>query len=34
MVLKSKGDYALPYGTTITVEYDAKALTNGNGTIR
>ncbi|RHU08013.1 isopeptide-forming domain-containing fimbrial protein [Lachnospiraceae bacterium AM25-27] len=31
-VLKSKGDYALPYGTTITVEYDAKALTAGNGT--
>lgn len=31
-VLRSKGDYALPYGTTITVEYDAEALTAGNGT--
>lgn len=31
-VLKSKGDYALPYGTTITVEYDAKALVASNGT--
>lgn len=31
-ILKSKGDYALPYGTTITVEYDATALTAGNGT--
>ena len=31
-ILKSKGDYALPYGKTITVEYDAKALTAGNGT--
>lgn len=31
-VLRSKGDYALPYGTTITVEYDAKALTASNGT--
>lgn len=31
-VLKSKGDYALPYGTTITIEYDATALTAGNGT--
>lgn len=32
-VLKSKGDYALPFGKTITIEYDAKALTSGNGTI-
>lgn len=31
-ILKSKGDYALPYGKTITVEYDATALTAGNGT--
>lgn len=31
-VLKSKGDYALLYGTTITVEYDAKALVASNGT--
>ncbi len=31
-VLKSKGDYALPYGTTITVTYDAKALVASNGT--
>ena len=32
-VLKSKGDYALPFGKTITIEYDAKALTAGNGTV-
>ena len=32
-MLKSKGDYALPYGKTITVEYDAKALVASNGTV-
>lgn len=32
-VLKSKGDYALPFGKTITIEYDAKALTASNGTV-
>ena len=32
-ILKSKGDYALPYGKTITVEYDAKALVASNGTV-
>ena len=32
-VLKSKGNYALPYGKVITVEYDAKALTASNGTL-
>ena len=32
-ILKSKGDYALPYGKTITVEYDAKALVVSNGTV-
>ena len=32
-VLKSKGDYALPFGKTITIEYDAKALTASNGTL-
>lgn len=32
-ILKSKGDYALPYGKTITVEYDAKALVGSNGTV-
>ena len=31
-VLTSKGDYALPYGTTITITYDAKALVASNGT--
>ncbi len=32
-VLKSKGNYALPYGKVITVEYDAKALVASNGTV-
>lgn len=32
-ILKSKGDYALPYGKTITVEYDAKALVASNGIV-
>lgn len=32
-ILKSKGDYALPYGKRITVEYDAKALVASNGTV-
>lgn len=32
-VLKSKGDYALPFGKMITIEYDAKALTASNGTV-
>lgn len=32
-ILKSKGDYALPYGKTITIEYDAKALVASNGTV-
>ena len=31
-VLKSNGDYALPYGTTITITYEAKALVASNGT--
>lgn len=31
-VLTSKGDYALPYGTTITITYDEKALVASNGT--
>ena len=30
-VLKSKGDYALPYGTTITVTYEATAAGEVNG---
>ncbi len=33
-ILKSKGDYALPYGKTIAhLEYDAKALVASNGTV-
>lgn len=32
-ILKSKGDYALPYGKTIAVEYNAKALVASNGTV-
>lgn len=31
-LIKSKGDYALPYGATITVTYEATALTASNGT--
>lgn len=31
-VLKSNGDYALPYGTEITITYEAKALVASNGT--
>ncbi len=32
-VLKSKGTYALPYGTKIVITYDAKALIPSNGTL-
>ena len=32
-MLRSKGAYALPYGTTITITYDAKALISSNGTL-
>lgn len=31
-LLKSKGDYALPYGSTITITYEATALKASNGT--
>lgn len=31
-VLTSKGDYALPYGKTVTISYDAVALKASNGT--
>lgn len=33
MGIKIKGNYALPYGKVITVEYDAKALVASNGTV-
>ncbi len=32
-ILKSKGTYALPYGTKIVITYDAKALIPSNGTL-
>lgn len=31
-ILRSKGDYALPYGTTIKITYEATALVASNGT--
>lgn len=31
-ILKSNGDYALPYGAEITITYEAKALAASNGT--
>lgn len=32
-ILRSKGNYALPYGETIVITYEAKALREGNGTL-
>lgn len=32
-ILRSKGNYALPYGKTIVITYEAKALREGNGSL-